>query len=383
VLKLELSHDVGKKLRYSEFEYAIDLDALYEAIGFEPVRHQGAWDQGHCVFPDNHANGDQTGKFGINRDERIYNCWVCGGGDLVSLAMEWLNGADSPPVNVDDATHWLHQFTRGVTEDKFLDEFEKDLIDVEQRAATLPFFNSRVLDKWIANLQASDDMLYYMWTKWAILPEIAEEAKVGYDPNHSRRVGDEVYIGPALIFPVFWKDRLVGWQDRWLEPKENRPKWVPKYTNTTDMPKTDVIYGYDEALRGPLRKATVFTLESSPSVLSLRSAGLNAVGTFGTSINEPQLRLLRRFTQGVALCPDNDPTPPPKREGNKPKMPAGLKWQKQCAEYLQDFVPVYLMPVPPVDEKGDVADLLAKHPSRFMEWILGARDPLDDLGSDT
>jgi hypothetical protein len=363
------------KLRYGEFESLIDLDQLYEAVGFSPERTQGSWDQGYCIFPDNHANGDTTGKFGINRDERIYNCWVCGGGDLLSLAMEL-----HPEFNVDDATHWLHQFTRGVSDDKFLDEFEKDLADVEKRAATLPYFNSRVLDRWVAELWTGDptnnreEILDLLAGKWAITLDIALEANVGYDPMHSRSVKGETYVGPALIFPVFWKDRLVGWQERWLEDEEDRPKWVPKYTNTTDMPKSDIIYGYDDALRGPLRKAKVFVVESVPSALALRSAGLNAVATFGTSINEPQLRLLRRFSQGVVPCPDNDPPPKTKPDA----MPAGLKWQKHIADYLVNFVPVTLMPPPPVAPKDDVADLLAKNPERFMEWILSARDPLDE-----
>lgn len=368
------------KLRYGEFESLIDLDQLYEVVGFSPERTQGSWDQGYCIFPDNHANGDTTGKFGINRDERIYNCWVCGGGDLLSLAMEL-----HPEFNVDDATHWLHQFTRGVSEDKFLDEFEKDLADVEKRAATLPYFNERILDKWVVGLtQPADffkpfDALDYLATKWAITEEVALEAKVGFDPDHSRMVKDETYIGPALIFPVFWKDRLVGWQERWLDPEEDRPAWVPKYTNTTDMPKSDIIYVHDAMLSGPLRKARVFVVESVPSALALRSAGLNAVATFGTSINDPQLRLLRRFSQGVVLCPDNDPAPK-----NKPDaMPAGLKWQKKVADYLVRFIPVTLMPPPPVAPKDDVADLLAKHPKRFPDWILSARDPLDDPTSVT
>lgn len=359
---------MSKKLRYSEFEHKVDLDRLYEAIEFEPTSQRREWDQGFCVFPSNHATGDTTGKFGINRERRIYNCWVCGGGDLLSLAMEWLD------VGVDEATHWLYQFTRQESEERFLDEFERDLQDVERRVATLPYFNARVLERWQGR---PHDIERFMWHKWAIDPEIADEAQVGFDEMHTRRVKGETYIGAALIFPVFWKDRLVGWQERWLEPDEDRPEWVPKYTNTTDLPRQDIVYGYDEALRGPLRRAKVFAVESVPSKLALQSAGLNAVSTLGSNASDAQKRLLRRFTQGVVLCPDNDPAL------KKGKKPTGLKWRDDLAGYLERFVPLTLLPAPPVADKEDVADLLAKHPERFFDYLRSGKDPLDDLLSDT
>jgi hypothetical protein len=63
-----------RRLRYSEFCERIDVDAFEEAIGWAPESQQGDNDVGFCLWPENHKNGDTTGKFGIHREKRIYNC---------------------------------------------------------------------------------------------------------------------------------------------------------------------------------------------------------------------------------------------------------------------------------------------------------------------
>lgn len=368
---------MSEKLRYGDFADRIDLERLYSAIGFEPFSEQRGNDVGHCIWPENHAHGDSTGKFAIHREDKVYNCYVCGGGSLLSLAMQ------ANDMNVDDATHWLYQFAKPPADDEqFLEEFERDLEDVEQRTRTLPYFNEHVLDKWVQNVD--QDVLDFLKEKWAISAEVAREYRIGFNADHRRRARDEVYIGPALIFPVTWKGRLIGWQERWLEPDDNRPQWVPKYTNTTDLPRKEIIFNYDAALgwkqpgpheqRGLIGRLPrqVFVVESVASVYALRSLRLNVVGTFGSSASDAQKRLLRRFSQGVILCPDNDKPKDPK------KKPAGLKWRDDLSDYLKRFVPVGLLPPPPVGPKEDVADLLAKSDLRaFDAWVCQAQDPLE------
>src|ERR1019366_634876 len=94
-------------------------------------------------FPDNHKSGDSTGKFAIHRDKRVYNCFVCGGGSLLSLAME-LRGLD-----VEQATDFLHQFTlRSSRSDAdFQDHLLDMLDDVEHRVKSMPYFNPHVLER--------------------------------------------------------------------------------------------------------------------------------------------------------------------------------------------------------------------------------------------
>src|SRR5579859_5042262 len=92
--------------RYAAFADDIDIDDLEEAIGFEVMRTHRDEDIGKC--PDYwglHANGDTTGKFAINRDKKVWHCFVCEGGSLLSLAMAHLDTSSE-----EDATEWLYQF---------------------------------------------------------------------------------------------------------------------------------------------------------------------------------------------------------------------------------------------------------------------------------
>lgn len=333
------------KLRYSEFKHRIDIDRFEEAIGFERVgEDRGGNDVGFCLFPDNHSNGDTTGKLGIHREKKIYNCWVCGGGSLLSLVMELHDDWD-----VDQATEWLYQFTQQEDHDDagWRDYLMDMLEDVEERTETMPYFNERVLDRFSPECPE-------MFAERGISEEIARQFNLRYAnptiksaPLRNGEKIDEDYYGPALIFPHYWQGRLVGWQHRWLDWDEEHtriPKWLPKYTNTTDFPKHNTIFNYESAL-----KATqpVIVLESVPSALFVMSHGYPAVAYFGGDQLKPQqLRLLRRFQQGVILAPDNDKT--------------GERFVKSSVEYLERFIPVSVVDMSTTEPKSDLGDF-AKH----------------------
>jgi hypothetical protein len=319
------------KLRYSEFVDRIDIDAMEDGLGWVPEYSNGVEDTGFCLWPENHSNGDTTGKFSINREKRVYNCFVCGGGSLLSLAME------SQELDEHEALKWLYQFASGDMRDDadFLEDFMQMFQDAEHRADTLPYFNESVLTrysypppealgKWgITLLGANDYGLRFTYT-----------AKRGA-PSGGKYADEPDYVGPALIFPHYWRGQLVGWQQRWM--LETRPDWIPKYTNTVDFPKEFTLYGMDKA-----SSDVVVVVESAPTVVRLRQAGYVAVATFGSSPNEAQLRLLRRFPGGVWLAPDNDAE--------------GEKFLARATNYLKRYVPVYHVPVVP-GEKADLSDL--------------------------
>lgn len=325
------------KLRYESFAERIDIDAFEAAIGFEPLHEDRGNDIGHCLFPENHTHGDSTGKFAIHREKMVYNCWVCGGGDLLSLTMEL-----HPEWDVDEATHWLHEFAHGDTrdDDEFLEDWLSFLEDTEQRVETLPFFNERVLERY-------DDSLLDAWDadkgEWwldsrDISLGVAQQFGIRFQessrrpaPRKGKFADEEDYYGPSIIFPHYWNKRLVGWQQRWLDP--DRPEWLPKYTNTTGFPKDSTVYNYGAALKS---REPVIVCESGPTVVFLRGRERTAVATFGSSINPPQLRLLRRLSSGVILAPDNDK--------------AGTKWLSTATEYLRRFIPVWHLP--PVEGEG-------------------------------
>lgn len=359
------------KLRYEDFWDEINVDLFEEAIGWSPEHTHNDNDVGFCVFPENHSHGDTTGKFAIERNMRVYNCWACGGGSLLSLAMELKD------LDVDEATQWLYQFCEvdARSDAEFVDDFLDAFRDAEKRIATLPYFNERVLDRFDQPVPAD----------WLIERGISAEVATEYGVRYSESIRRPSptggyyaeapdYCGPGIILPHYWQGRLVGWQTRWLDD-EHRPEWLPKYTMTSDFPKETTIYGWDQVQTSE----AIIVVESVPTVLFLRTYGYNAVATFGSNVNDAQMRLLRRFPQ-VVLAADNDK--PSKESGT----PAGIKWRRALTDYLKNYTQV--MWVPLVGRKGsndDLGDLVKERlPQRALDDHLSRMyDPLIDLPTDT
>ncbi len=332
---LEFRRGIPKKTyRYSNFVDLLDVDSVEEAIGFEPLTQTGEEDTGYCPdFWGLHTNGDTTGKFSINREKRVYNCWVCGGGSFLDLAMHTQN------LDQEAAEEWLHQFVEGeLDDDQIKDRLKQRLYrEAKGEKAPLPFFNERVLDRWLTT--------DHPWLEErGITEEVAREYRLGFNPEAMKRPpkkgkyeDEEPYVGPAIVLPHFFGGKLVGWQHRWLD--DDRPEFVKKYTNTSDFPKDETIFNYDAALRA--QQHPVVVVESVPSVLFIESCGIPAVALFGGTITDTQKKLLRRFHQGVLIGADNDK--------------AGIKSRAVLTRYLKDFIPVEWAPL--VGEEGSKDDL--------------------------
>lgn len=339
-----------EKLRYSKFADRIDIDALEAEIGFDPLYTQGDNDVGHC--PDwwgLHANGDTTGKFAIEREKRVYNCWVCGGGSLLDLAMAHTG------LDPDEATKWLYKLAtdEDTSDSNFLTKFSERLSPHEEEKVPLPFFNPNVLSRF-------DNHHEWFDSRW-IDDKTRKAFRAGYNAESTRRSKKgELYTGPSIIFPHFWDGRLVGWQQRWID--DDRPKWVPKYTNTPDFPKDKTIFNINDVLAhtwGHEDAQPVIVVESVPTVMYLRAQGYPAVGTFGANVTENQMRILRRLQSGVLLAPDFDA--------------AGAEWLENLGSYLDRYIPV--SEVPPVTVK-DGADLGDLRPERLANHLERARSSL-------
>ena len=356
------------KLRYSQFRNRIDVDAFEQAIDFTPMYERNGNDTGYCPFPENHKHGDTTGKFAIHREKKVWNCYVCGGGDLVSLVMLLKN------MEYDDAIEWLYQFADGVetqSDSDFVSYMVGLLGDEEKSQTMLPWFNPRVLDRF------NDDIGYFVIER-GISPTIVSQyhlrctvealkpAPVKVSRDGERVKVDEDYRGPAAIWPHFWQDRLVGWQYRWLEwdkAHTKTPKWLGKWTNTTDFPKEETIFNYDNALASD---QPVLCVESVATALFVMTYDVPAVAYFGSKPTAIQLRLLRRFQQGLIFAPDND-------FGKTGEVMAGHL--ADSIQYLERFIPLYLTERVQLGKEGaDLGDYAqTSHPEEYLLEHLAER----------
>lgn len=319
--------------RYGDFSHRIDVDSFEEAIEFAGEDDGKGNDVGHCPDPWGlHKHGDSTGKFAIHRDKRVFNCWVCGGGTLLSLAMAIKDFSE------EDATEWIVQFAGEQTDERFEDEISELLRDEIQREPVTPWFNKRVLDNFVPH--ADEDAFWDFLKERGIDGGVAANHMVGYNESEVKiNKKGERYEGPGIIFPHFWGDRVVGWQTRWLD--DDRPKWVSKYNNTRDFPKKHTLYDLE---RWYWSEDPIVVVESVPTALYLQSLGFASMATFGGSVTPQQLRLMRACQQGLILAPDNDSP--------------GDKFVAKCVEYgLDEYVDVKVCErVGKPDSGNDLAD---------------------------
>lgn len=349
------------KLRYSNFADRIDIDALEDALDIEPIDQTNNEDRFYCPLPWGlHSNGDTTGKFSINREKGVYNCWVCSGGSLLDLVMAMRNEEIEPAIK------WLYQFAnREETDEEFMEELDRLLSDPEDRQPTMPYFNIKALDRFSEPIEDAmdwdgDEAVPFLYKRGLDLAKL-EFAHLGYCSRSYRPNKDVEYYGPSVCLPHFWNNRLVGWQQRWLDHPDDRPKHVPKYTMTPDFPKNETLWGFDYARmiirnNSMLRRQCpnfVIVVESVPSALYLWSNNFPAIATFGSNVSQAQLKLLRCFTQ-IVLAPDNDP--------------AGIKWRDGITEYLERFVQVRSLPL--VGSLGsDIGDIASMPEGILTDYI--------------
>jgi len=336
---------VAKPLNWNDIADRLDYDKLYDALGWEPISSQGNEDRGYCLLPQNHANGDTSGKLAINRDKSVYNCWVCGGGTILTLVME-VKG-----LRYNEALHYLSGFVDDPNRESTSD-FESRiarLLEPEQKQVkkSLPVFQESVVSQW--------DRPHEWFTERHISDDTRRLFKAGFDPVARRYTPKEgAYQGPAIILPHYWDGRLVGWQSRWLA--SDRPEWVQKYTNTTDFPRERTVWGLHAASKSD---SPPILCESVATALYCYSEGHSAIATFGAQSTDEQIRHIRGFQQGVILAPDNDQ--------------AGRNWLVANINRLERFIPVMVAPF--VDGEGaDIGDLNPEELSLHLENIQYAQE---------
>lgn len=334
-----------REQRYSEFFHLIDVDAFEEAIDFEYIETDANGnDVGHCPDPwGMHKNGDTTGKFAIHREKKVFNCWVCGGGTLLSLAMALWDLAEP------DAVARLWQLAAEPTDERFEEEIDDLLRDERRREPIAPWFNEHVLDRFEKGIETTP--LWDWCIERGISEEVCDEHRVTFDHAAVKVSKRGRYEGPGIILPHFWSGRLVGWQTRWLEPDDVRPPWVQKYNNTLDFPKRWTIYNYEKVY---LSHDPIVVVESVPTALMVESCGFPCVAVFGASVTPEQLSYLRACQQGLILAPDND----------KP----GMEFLSKAIPYLERYVDVRVCL--PVGNEGSGSDL-ADIPSEEAIEVIG------------
>lgn len=274
--------------------------------------------KGLCPF-----HSEKTPSFTVFSQSSNFYCFGCGaGGDVISFIMK-VENLDYPA-----ALEFLAKRAGIVIPDSKEDDFWNRGVSrsriIEMNTCAARFFRDMLFDERIGAPARA-----YIAKRELSLP-IVKRFGLGYAPNsynalrdHLRKNGytDEElttgfmcgiskkngslydYFRNRLMFPLIdVAGNIVAFGGRVLDDS------TPKYLNTSDTPafkKSKTLFALNYAKNNCQDR--LILCEGNIDVISLHEAGFeNAVATLGTAITSDHARLIKRYTERVAIAYDGD-----------------------------------------------------------------------------
>lgn len=239
-----------------------------------------------CLLPFGlHKNGDRNPSASLNEDKLVYYCFACSsGGTLVWATSTILE------ITTYEAKRLIEKnLPVNNTPHQFIELLDR-VWNTNNDITALPQYSDVLLKPWTRTTR-------YL-TERGVTEEVQVEMHTGVNLKNSDQIRDEWIEQPRLVIPHFFLGKLRGWQLRKLDARQAGPK----YKNSPGFPKDASLYNYDNVNKNE----PIIVVESPLSVLRLKSEGFhNCVATFGASVTERQVGLLRRF-ETLVLFPDGD-----------------------------------------------------------------------------
>lgn len=241
------------------------------------IRQMGRWITHSCIIDrvhPHHAHGDANGSAGINVDNGAYHCFVWSDRSISFRDLCRLLGGDY---------EFMPQVAQVPDDSDLRSEVERRL-SVDE-VAPGPY-----------NLSTYDpDPPEYMHSGRHLSLEVLRRAGIMYD-----QITDRVLI-PIWQASTDGDRRLVGLQRRVIPGSSSEHRY-PKYDNSNDMRKSEVLYAIEPLdIHRPL-----LVVESVMSVLRAWDYGIrNCVASMGSHLSRWQLDFIRMFDD-VVLWFDGD-----------------------------------------------------------------------------
>lgn len=282
---------------YREYQRRLDVRAVLEHYGAqncsEHIGSDGTTEVVHSCLLDHiephHRTGDSHPSAWANIEKGLYCCAVYWSGSIFSLIQK-LEGLEDANGVLEVVAPYLSGATRES------ESVRKTIQEAFSRLTAPPpmaAYSERVLDPWLKTHP-------YLREVRGISQETHELLKIGYDERENR-----------IVFPVFFRQKLVGWQKRCVPPSDRwpgtEPDW-PKYRNSSGLSKSELLYGHD-LLEGSNQVVVVESPMSVAKAYSLslpQLARIPVLATFGAKVSETQIQLLRDFSR-VYVWFDADP----------------------------------------------------------------------------
>ena len=316
---------------------------------------------GLCPF-----HGEKTPSFAVHPVKQIFHCFGCGkGGDVFTFVMEMEKcqfpeavrtvaekcGIAMPRAKERSPEERKENQQRAVLIEMHKEAqsfFVRQLETTAEGKAARAYLEDRGLDKdTVAQFgigyapTGGDILLRFLKPKYAE-KLMAESSLVSRD--QSGRLFDR--FRRRITFPIANESgKIVAFGCRALGDDQ------PKYLNSPETPiysKSNVLYHMDRAKEGIRRQDFAVLVEGYMDAIAVARTGINnVVASCGTSLAEPQIKLLGRFTKRIIVNYDPDA--------------AGQAATERSISLLleQDFE-VRVLALPPIGDKKADPDLFIR-----------------------
>src|ERR1700680_429592 len=277
---------------------------------------------GLCPF---HA--EKSPSFAVHPVKQIYHCFGCGvGGDVFKFVMEMDKVAFPEAIRVvaEKCGITIPRPKTSSPEERKENQQRTLLVEMHREAQTFfvqqlggtlegkaarAYLEDRGMDKdAIARFgigyapSGGDTLLRFLKSKYKE-PLLIESGLVSRDQSGGARMYDR--FRRRITFPIANESgKIVAFGCRALGDDQ------PKYLNSPETPiysKSNVLYHLDRAKEALRRADFAVLVEGYMDAIAVACAGIrNVVASCGTSLAEPQIKLLARFTKRVIVNYDPD-----------------------------------------------------------------------------
>lgn len=340
------------------------------------LKKAGANWKANCPF-----HNEKSPSFMVNSEKQFWHCFGCSkSGDVFSFLQE-MEGIEFP-----EALKILAE-RAGVKLDTVASEVNKSqknrILEINNKAAY--FFNQFLLE-----MPASSGARDYL-KKRELKQETIEEWKVGFIPEQwdlltkyllkkgisiddllasgltIKKDGGGAYdrFRGRVMFPI-WDvhGNTIGFTGRVLVETE---KSGGKYVNTPQTlvyDKSRVLYGLNKAKTEIKSKNYTVLVEGQMDVIACHQAGMkNVVASSGTALTFEQIKLLKRYSNNIAIAFDADA--------------AGQNAAKRGIDLaLEQGMNIKIIQIP-VGAGKDADECLKKDPKVWFEAVKNAKEVMD------
>lgn len=357
-------------------EIKAKLDIVEVIKEYIQVKAAGANFQALCPF-----HREKSPSFVISPEKQIWHCFGCGkGGDVLSFVQN-MEGLSFP-----DTLRLLAQKAGVTLQHEATQEYSKRarLLDCLQNAAEKYAY-------WLENESAGKRMKDYL-LKRGLSVETIRDWQIGYSPENwtamleflrAKKFKDEEIFAAGLVGRSERGSIYDRFRDRIVFPirdisggviaftarvNPEKADSIPggKYINspqTETYDKSRVLFALDKAKKAIKDRGFAIVVEGQMDAIACHQHGFtNVVASSGTALTIPQLQLLKRFSNNLALSFDMD---------NAGQLAADRGIQNAMS--LDINIKIIVLP----KQYKDPDDCLRANPEDFKQAVINSRPMMD------